>query len=138
MEREIARKFKLKGLMLADTKLVSCLDKDLETGSSEIIPAGIKRDGDFTRASSVVSAQDLQALLSHVQGLLTQIGREINSGRVRINPVKIGQHTACRFCSYQGICQFDRRLDDNRFRVLPRYSREEVLERIRRTGRRQP
>lgn len=138
VEREIARKFKLKGLMLADTKLVSCLDKDLETGSSEIIPAGIKRDGDFTRASSVVSAQDLQALLSHVQGLLTQIGREINSGRVRINPVKIGQHTACRFCSYQGICQFDRRLDDNRFRVLPRYSREEVLERIRRTGSRQP
>ncbi len=138
VERQIARKFKLKGLMLADTRLVNCLDKDLGTGSSEIIPAGIKKDGDFTKASSVVSARDLQALLSHVRGLLTQIGREINSGRVRINPVKIGQHTACRYCSYQGICQFDRRLDDNRYRILPRYSREEVLERIRRTGRRQP
>ena len=138
VERQIARKFKLKGLMLADTRLVSCLDKDLGTGSSEIIPAGIKKDGEFTKASSVVSAQDLEALLSHVQGLLIQIGREINSGRVRINPVKIGQHTACRFCSYQGICQFDRRLDDNRYRVLPKYSREEVLEKVRRTGRRQP
>ena len=138
VERQIARQFKLKGLMLADPRLVSCLDKDWEEGPSEIIPAGIKKGGEFTKASSVVSAQDLQALLGHVQGLLTQIGREINSGRVRINPVKIGQHTACRFCSYQGICQFDRRLDDNRYRVLPRYSREEVLERVRRTGRRQP
>lgn len=135
VEEEIARCFKLQGLMLADTRLVNCLDKELEIGASKIIPAGLKKDGDFTKTSSVVSPQDLQALLSHVQGLLVQIGREINSGRVRIAPVKMSGQTACRFCSYQGICQFDRRLDDNHYRTLPKYSSQEVLERVGRRGR---
>ncbi len=135
VEREIARKFKLRGLMLADVKLVNCLDKDLQAGTSDVVPAGFKKDGNFTSASSVISADDLQALLTHVQGLLILIGQEINLGRVHIHPVKMGNHTACKFCSYRGICQFDQRLEDNRFRVLPKYNNEDVLGRIRGKGR---
>lgn len=131
VEKEIAKKFKLQGLVLADVNLAANLDQNLLNGSSDVIPVGLKRDGDFTKNSSIVNTQDLQALLAHVQGLMTMIGREINSGQVRIAPMKIGNHTACRFCSYQGICQFDRGLSDNTYRPLVELSSDEVISRVR-------
>ncbi len=134
IEKEIARQFRLQGLVLADVYLATKLDRDLPKGSSDVIPVGVKKDGEFTKNSSIITIDDLQALLAHVQGLITRIGREINSGQVRIEPIKMGNHTACRFCQYKGICQFDRALTDNRYKSLAKLSNDEVIARIRRNG----
>lgn len=43
IEREILKKFKMKGLVLGDTDVVRLMDNKLVTGSSDIISAGLKK-----------------------------------------------------------------------------------------------
>ncbi len=134
VEKEMAKKFRLQGLVLADVNLATKLDKDLLKGNSDVIPVGLKKDGDFSKSSSIIAIHDLQALLSHVRDLITRIGQEINGGQVRIEPIKMGSHSACRFCLYLGICQFDRALKDNQYRFLPKLGNDEVINRIHKNG----
>lgn len=44
IEQEIRKNFKMKGLLVADVKLIKMMDKTLDTGSSSIVPACITKD----------------------------------------------------------------------------------------------
>ena len=44
IEDEIRKNFKMKGLVAADVKLIKMMDKSLEVGTSNIIPAGITKE----------------------------------------------------------------------------------------------
>jgi ATP-dependent helicase/nuclease subunit B len=129
IEKEIAKKLKMKGLVLEDTHLVRQLDNRI-AGNSEIIPVALNVDGGFSKNSSVLLEEDLAALIQHVEGLLRRIGGEIMNGRVKIEPIKNGQHTACGYCSYKSICQFDRQLEDNNYKNIRPLKNEEVVTRI--------
>ena len=50
--------------------------------------------------------------------------REIVNGKVTINPYKQKQKTACDFCKFLPICQFDK--EQNEFRVLKQKSEVEI------------
>ena len=43
IEKEILKKFKMKGLVLGDADVVRLMDNKLSTGSSDIISAGLKK-----------------------------------------------------------------------------------------------
>ncbi|MCX5780280.1 MAG: PD-(D/E)XK nuclease family protein, partial [Firmicutes bacterium] len=131
IEREIAKKFRMKGLVLKDVELVHRLDRDIAaTGSTDILPLTLTVNGSFSQKSSVLDEDDFKALLRHVEGLLRQIGNEIMRGQVKIEPVKQKRTIACTFCPYQAICQFDRLLEDNNYRNIRPLSDEEVAARI--------
>lgn len=129
IEQEIGKKFKMKGLVLKDTQLVTQLDKDI-AGNSDIIPVAMTVKGDFYKNSAALSLENFTALLQHVERLLAQIGREIARGQVKIHPYKSGQHTACDYCEYLSVCQFDQLLVDNNYRYIKPLSDEEVINRI--------
>ena len=44
IEDELRKNFKMKGLVAADVKLIKMMDKSLEVGTSNIIPAGITKE----------------------------------------------------------------------------------------------
>jgi len=129
VEKEIAKKLKLKGLVLEDVRLVRQMDHDL-TGNSALLPVGINQNGSFARNSSVLADEKFMALIQHINILLKGIGREIMKGRIRIEPVSDSKRTACRFCSYRAVCQFDQSLQDNKYRKIRPLTDEEVISRI--------
>jgi ATP-dependent helicase/nuclease subunit B len=129
IEKEIAKKLKMTGLALEDVRLVRQLDREIGK-SSEILPVALTKDEGFTKNSSVLASEDFMALISHVKGLLQEIGREIMGGKVKIEPVKNNTRTACAFCPYRAVCQFDRLLEDNNYRNIRPLKDEEVIERI--------
>ena len=129
IQEEIRKKLKLKGLVLKDVHIVQCMDRDI-SGYSEVLPLGIKRDGSFHARSSVLEEEQFFRLLDHVRRLIRDIGGEMLKGNIRIDPVRKGKETACRFCPYDGICQFDGRLEDNGYRLIHPLKDEEVLRRI--------
>ncbi len=45
IEAEIFKKFKMKGLLVGDEEAVRLMDETLESGHSQVISAGIKRQG---------------------------------------------------------------------------------------------
>jgi len=129
VEKEIARKLKMKGLVLEEAQLIRQLDNQI-TGSSDIIPVALTVNGGFTKNSAILPAADFTALIKHVEELLRRIGQEIMNGKIKIEPIKTGQHTACGFCLYRSICQFDRLLLDNNFRNIRPLKDDEVVTRI--------
>lgn len=129
IEQEVARKLKMKGLVLEDASLVRKLDHDL-TGSSDIIPVTMTVNGGFAKNSAVLPAAEFAALIRHVEDLLRKIGRAIMDGAARIEPVKNGQRKACAYCAYASICQFDRLLPDNNYRNIRALKDNKVIARL--------
>jgi len=130
IEKEIRKKLKLKGLVLKDVRIVRYMDSEIK-GHSEILPVGLKKEGEFYSGSSVATDNEFSILLEHVRNLLQDRIYEMLHGNIAIRPVKIEKRKACDFCNYHSICQFDTLLEGNRYRHLKMLSDEEVMERIR-------
>ncbi len=127
---EIRRKLKLKGLVLKDVNLVRSMDSEID-GWSEVLPVGIKKDGGFYSGSGVLAEDDFYILLQHVKQLIGKVSHEILSGNIQIEPVKKGNRTACTYCLYSGICQFDTKFDNNAFRPITKIDNSQVIRRIK-------
>ncbi len=117
IERAILHELRMKGLVLADVKVVREMDKQIN-GDSLIIPARINKDGSLGRSSAATKEQ-FEVLRRYVRKTLTTIGSEILDGNVTINPYKKRTMTACTYCSFSSVCQFDTSIRDNRYRNLP-------------------
>lgn len=130
VEEEIERQLKMKGLALKDTNIVRAMDRDIDK-QSRIIPVGIGKDDKFYKSSSVLEEEGFFELLSHAQGLIKDISEEMLKGNIKIYPVKEGKKTACDYCSYKGICQFDTLFEDNQYHNIKKLEDEEVLERLK-------
>ena len=124
VEREIMKQLKMKGLLLADVKLIKEMDRAIE-GDSIIIPARINKDGELGR-SSAASLEKFTLLRDHVRKLMVKIGSELQRGNISINPYKKKGLTSCTYCNYMAICQFDTSLKGNAYRILTDRKDDEV------------
>lgn len=134
IEQEIFKKFKMKGLLLEDVEAVKLMDQTLESGRSQVIQAGLKKDGSFRSDSAVLSEDHFHILTQHVRRTFEEAGERITNGEVAINPYKLKDQTPCRFCSFKSICQFDESIEDNEFRVLSSEKDDVVIDRIKKEG----
>jgi ATP-dependent helicase/nuclease subunit B len=131
IEQEILKKFKMKGLILGDTDVVKLMDNTLTTGSSSIIPAGLKKDGSFSSRSDIASEQEFGVLKEHVRRTFQDIGTNITDGVIDIAPYKLKTKTACTFCQFKSVCQFDESLEENNYRALKQLKGSEALQKMR-------
>ncbi|HHV65163.1 MAG TPA: helicase-exonuclease AddAB subunit AddB [Peptococcaceae bacterium] len=125
IEKALMKALKMKGLLLADVKLLKAMDKTME-GSSLIIPASLTKQGQIGKSSSVASLAHFKVLRKYLRKLLKGLGEEIMRGKVEISPYKKKSMTSCRYCNFTSICQFDPSLKENTYRLLPERKDEEV------------
>lgn len=131
IEEEIKKNFRMKGLLVADVKLIKMMDKSLETGVSDIIPAYIKSDGNISeQKSSVATKEQFKLLQKYIMKTIKNIAKEIFSGNIDIKPYYKNKSTPCGFCTYKAICQFDKNKFGNSYNYIPNLSNEEVWEKI--------
>ncbi|MBO7746474.1 helicase-exonuclease AddAB subunit AddB [Paenibacillus sp. MWE-103] len=123
---EMLKRFKLKGLVLADEETVRLMDGALSTGYSDLLPIALKRDGGFYSSSSVVSDEQWGTLRRSVRGTLRKIGDRIASGDVSIAPYRLGGKTPCEFCDYKPVCQFDPLIEGNDYNKLQKTGKDDV------------
>lgn len=126
IEKAIMKELRMKGLVLADVNLVKEMDRDI-AGSSLIIPARVNK-GDVLGKSSAASMDQFDALFRYSKRLLARMAQEIMEGNLSINPFKEKKVTACRYCSYSSICQFDPSFQDNRYRFIMDMEEDQVWE----------
>ncbi|MDP4096996.1 helicase-exonuclease AddAB subunit AddB [Paenibacillus sp. P96] len=125
-QQELLKKFKMKGLLLADRDVITKMDVELDKGHSAILPVAVKADGGFYSSAAVASPQQWQSLLSAVRSNIRTIGTRMTEGEVDIVPYRIQQETACDFCSYRSVCQFDDSLDGSKFKHLSKPGKEQL------------
>ncbi|MFB5661765.1 helicase-exonuclease AddAB subunit AddB [Alteribacillus sp. HJP-4] len=118
IEEEFFKKYKMKGLLLAQEEAVRLMDLPLESGRSEIVPAAFKKDGSFYANSSVLSKENFADLRQFIRSKLEEVGSSIIEGDTQINPYKVKQLTACSYCPFKAVCQFDTSFEGNGYKTL--------------------
>jgi len=131
IEDKILKEFKMKGLLSSSLNAIKQMDLNLETGRSDIVPVGLKKDGQPYNNSKVISHTDYEWLRSYLRKHVKKVGESIMQGNIDLTPYKKKQHTPCTFCSYKSFCQFDSSIESNDYRYLSAQSNEHILEMIR-------
>ncbi|MGE5632125.1 MAG: helicase-exonuclease AddAB subunit AddB [Caulobacteraceae bacterium] len=116
IEKTIMKELKMKGLLIADVRLIKEMDNSI-SGDSMIIPARINKDDTLGR-SSAATMEQFGLIRKHVRNLLQKLGEEMLRGNISISPYKRKRITACTYCSYLPVCQFDTSINGNKFRNL--------------------
>lgn len=131
LAQKLLEPFRMRGLLLADVEAIRLMDSKLEDGQwSLIVPAQITKSGSIHSRSSVASESDFTALRRHIRRLFVEIGGQIADGVVSIAPYKLKEKTACEFCPFKPVCQFDEALPGNEYRKLVPQTKEAVLEKV--------
>ena len=125
IETAIMKQLKMKGLLLADVKLIKEMDKDI-SGASLIIPATVNKGDVLGKNTSGATLDQFQILRKYVRKLLKDLCTEIMKGNVNIKPYKKKNSTSCKYCSFLSVCQFDTTMKENAYRLLYDKDNEEV------------
>ena len=117
IEIAIMKQLKMRGLVLADVRIIREMDNTLQ-GPSLILPVAINKGDVLGKASKVASINQFTMLQNHVRRLLTELCEEIMRGKVPIRPYKKKGVTSCTYCSYSAVCRFDPALKENSYQAL--------------------
>ena len=127
LEDEVRKRFKMKGLVLADIKVVKMMDKNLESGYSDMIPVYLGKEEEISqKLSSTASKEQFKTLQKYIIKVIKDISKEILSGKIDIRPYYKNKKTPCEYCEYKGICQFDKNKND--YSYVPNFKTDEVWE----------
>lgn len=135
IEEEIKKKFKMNGLILADVKVVKMMDKKLESGNSNIVPAYIDKEGNLSKKSNAVTKEQFEDLQKYTTKIIKEISEEILSGNISINPYynTKTKKTPCEYCEYKPICQFKAGTYGNNYNYIGRMEKDDILDKIKNT-----
>ncbi|MBE7022737.1 MAG: hypothetical protein E7414_05945, partial [Ruminococcaceae bacterium] len=105
-EEALLKQFKMSGLVLKDIDIIRAMDTGLQ-GVSSILPAGINKDGSFSKKDgSYATMEQFTQLKKHVYNTVKALGREILDGNVSVYPCGKREALPCRYCRYHSICAF--------------------------------
>lgn len=141
VEQSILKELRVNGLVNEDQAVICHMDSDF-TGDegmkasvkSNVIPVETLKNGLFSKNSSVAGKEEFHNMVHYIKKLMSQYGNEIVSGKADINPYKLGDKTACDYCSYKGICQFDKKWSGHKFRELEQIEEKEIWRQINGEG----
>lgn len=134
IEKEIRKRFKMKGLILADVEVIKKMDTTLQAGASDKIPAYLDKEGNISMGkSSCVTKEQFEYLQQYTNKLIQKIAKEMLKGNITLMPYyKLkDKTTACQYCEYKSICQFNKAGCKNAYRYIPYWDKQVVLENIK-------
>ena len=135
IEEKIRANFKMKGLILADVKVVKLHDKKLEKGASALVPAYIDKEGNLSeKKTSGVTSEQFASLQKYMYTVIKQISKEILGGNIDLKPYYKDKKTPCKYCDYKSICGFNMGGCENKYNYIDKKSKEEILHEIERIG----
>ena len=128
IEEIIRKNFKMKGLIVADVKIIKMNDNSLQSGSSKIVPAAITASGGVNEKwTNGVKQEEFKILQDYIYKTIRDISKEILKGRIDLKPYYKKGKTPCEYCNYKAICGFNTRLKDNNYNYIDQKSKDDIL-----------
>lgn len=132
--REMQRleKYRMNGLVTSELDVLEAMDTNLlENKKSNVIPVSVTSKGALGAYSKVVDADSMPALQQFVIEKHKEAGNEIFSGKTSIHPYALKNKTACDYCSYKAVCQFDPSDGTQSYHKLNPQKPAAILEQVR-------
>ncbi len=132
---------RLKGLINEDDPVLPSVDSSFFTESGElpastissVAPFETDRNGALKKKSAAITTKDFQVLMSFAKNKLQKMTSEILDGNIEKNPYKREDSTgatACDYCPYHPVCQFDAKLSGQSYRNIKKLSNDDALHQI--------
>jgi len=114
---------RLSGLVNSDEECLELMDQ--KTGN--VVPVSFNKDGSLSaRNKAIVTEEELAHISTFVRKKMIEIGNDIVSGKIPMNPEK-GEHSSpCNLCDYKSVCHFEPGLGGNRYHIAPQLSKDEA------------
>lgn len=133
LESLLRRELRMRGLFIDEPEVLQLMADDV-VGGSELLAASVTKKGVVDKRSNATDADGFRELIRFAKERAAELGRHILSGDIGVAPYALGDKTACRFCPYKSVCQFDPLLEGNGYRTLENLERDAAWERIREAG----
>ncbi len=128
IEETIRKNFRMKGLIIADIKIIRMNDNSLETGSSKLVPAAITTSGSINeRGTNGVKQEEFKILQDYIYKTITDIAKEILKGKIDLRPYYKQGKTPCEYCSYKAICGFNQKNKDNKYNYIDKKTKDDIM-----------
>ena len=132
IEEMIQKNFRMKGLIVADVKIIQMNDHTLKSGSSKLVPAALTTAGGINEKwTNGVKQEEFKILQDYIYQTIKEISKEILSGTIDLNPYNKKGKTPCQYCKYKAICGFDPRIKENKYYYIDQKTKEEVLQKMK-------
>lgn len=135
IKNKLNKNFKMKGLVVADLEIIKMMDNKIAPSTySETIPVYLDKEGNISKSkSNALDKEKFQTLQKYTKHIISEISKEIFSGNIDIKPYYMNKKTACEYCEYKSICNFDPKFEKNEYRYITNKTKEEILEEIQKT-----
>ena len=131
IEKKVFSQLKMQGYLLKNPQVIKMMDEQI-SGYSEILPVAMNKEGEFYKnAQNVWTQEEFVQLCHYAEKLLQEIGGEIISGNVTINPYRFKGKAPCMYCVYPAVCRFDPTIPGHEYRNLYERETEELWLEIR-------
>lgn len=128
IEKIIQKNFKMKGLILADVKVIKMNDKTLSSGASTIVPAAISSSGNIIEKwTSGVTKEEFKILQDYIDVTIKEISKEIMSGNIELKPYNKNGQTPCKYCNYKSICGFNTKQNGNKYNYIDKRTKDDII-----------
>lgn len=132
IEEKIKSNFKMKGLILADVKVIKMHDKKLDTGASNLVPAYIDKSGNVSpKRTNGVTKEEFEDLQKYMNYTIKQIAKEIYSGKIDLKPYNKDGVKPCDYCHYKAICSFNPGFCNNKYNYIDKRTKDDVMKDIK-------
>lgn len=127
---------KYQGILVSDPDLVSGLEPQLEVGSSQVYPYTLKKNGEPSKKSALISADTLEAFLTHTEHLIVDAANKIFAGDINLSPTKYGSQSAMQYTKFKPIMNFDPLLGNqdspnNRYRIINKLKPNDIIKKLK-------
>ena len=132
IEELIRKNFRMKGLIVADVKIIKMNDNTLKSGSSKVVPAALTSSGTVNQKwTNGVESEEFKVLQEYIYKTIKDISKEILNGKIDIKPYNKKGKTPCEYCKYKSICGFNPRQDNNKYNYIDHKTKDEILSKMR-------
>lgn len=104
-----------------DTKaeFFQIFDKDADHTFSSIKSTNLAND-------IILNENEKEDLYAFVRQSTLSMINDIKAGKINLEPVKEGERATCDYCKYRGICKIDPVIDEDRFREVQKFKKEDI------------
>ena len=128
IEEQIRKNFKMKGMIIADVKIIKMNDNTLKQGNSKLVPAALTKDGNIIEKwTKGVSSEEFKVLQDYIYETIKEISNEILSGKIDMKPYNKKGKTPCEYCSYKAICGFKSGKNKNEYNYIDTKTNDQIL-----------
>ena len=132
IEELIRKNFKMKGLIVADVKVIKMNDNSLTTGTSKMVPAAISKSGEvIEKWTNGVKQEEFSILQKYIYQTIKEIGKEIFNGNIDLKPYYKNGKTPCEYCEYKSICTFDPRRKENTYQYINKLTKDDIIRKMK-------